>query len=114
MCNLSQEIKMESKVETLNDETDIGRLMHDFRCTSSIDMFYDILKEGMHHYKETEGGRTAVCKAIEIYGEKKEMNGVVKLGKKLGWSDEQIVTQLVEIYKITREAAKELLTPVAG
>ena len=43
--------------------------MHDFRCTSSIDMFYDVLKRGMHHFKETEGGRTIVCKAIETYGE---------------------------------------------
>ena len=42
--------------------------MHDFRCTSSIDMFYDVLKSGMHHYKETEGGRATVCKAIELYG----------------------------------------------
>ena len=42
--------------------------MHDFRCTSSIDMFYDVLKRGMHHFKETEGGRTIVCRAIETYG----------------------------------------------
>ena len=49
--------------------------MHDFRCTSSIDMFYDVLKSGMHHYKETEGGRATVCKAIELYGEQRELAG---------------------------------------
>ena len=48
-----------------NDKTDIGRLMHDFRCTSSIDMFFDVLKMGMYHYKETEGGRSEVCRAVE-------------------------------------------------
>lgn len=97
-----------------NDESDIGRLMHDFRCTSSIDMFYDVLRNGMHHYKETEGGRATVCKVIEEYGKKNKMLGVIDLGKKLGWTDDQIITQLVELYKITREAAKALLTPAAG
>ncbi len=27
-----------------NEDDPIGKLMHDFRCTSSIDMFYDELK----------------------------------------------------------------------
>ena len=27
-----------------NDDDPVGKLMHDFRCTSSIDMFYDELK----------------------------------------------------------------------
>lgn len=36
-------------------------------------MFYDVLKIGMHHYKETEGGRATVRKAIELYGEQREM-----------------------------------------
>ncbi len=58
-----------------NDSSDIGKLMHDFRCTSSVDMFYDVLKRGMHHYKETEGGRAKVCKAIEIYGEERKLEG---------------------------------------
>lgn len=56
-----------------NDSSDIGKLMHDFRCTSAIDMFYDVLKNGMHHFKETEGGRLAVCRAIELYGEQQKM-----------------------------------------
>ena len=51
-----------------NDETPIGKLMHDFRCTSSDDMFYPELKESVHYYKETKGGRTSVCEAIESYG----------------------------------------------
>ena len=38
-------------------------------------MFYDVLKSGMHHYKETEGGRATVCKAIELYGEQRELAG---------------------------------------
>lgn len=58
-----------------NDSSDIGKLMHDFRCTSSVDMFYDVLKDGMHHYKETEGGRAKMCKAIEAYGDEQRLEG---------------------------------------
>ena len=61
-----------------NDSSDIGKLMHDFRCTSSVDMFYDVLKDGMHHYKETEGGRAKMCKAIEAYGEEQKLEGEMK------------------------------------
>lgn len=39
--------------------------MHDFRCTSAIDMFFDELKKPVKHFKETEGGRSQVCKAME-------------------------------------------------
>ncbi len=59
-----------------NDSSDIGKLMHDFRCTSSVDMFYDVLKRGMRHYKETEEGRATVCKAIENYGKEQKLEGI--------------------------------------
>ena len=48
-----------------NDDDPIGKLMHDFRCTRSVDMFYNELKDTVKHFKETEGGRGQVCKAME-------------------------------------------------
>lgn len=48
------------------DDTDpVGKLMHDFRCTSAVDMFYQELAKPVRHFKETEGGRSQVCKAME-------------------------------------------------
>lgn len=41
-----------------NDDDPVGKLMHDFRCTSSIDMFYDELKNTVKYFKETEGERS--------------------------------------------------------
>jgi hypothetical protein len=35
----------------------IGKLVHDFRCKTSGDMFYGELSDGVKHFKETEGGR---------------------------------------------------------
>ncbi len=48
-----------------DDEDPIGRLMHDFRCTSAVDMFYQELAKSVKYFKETEGGRNKVCKAME-------------------------------------------------
>lgn len=48
-----------------NDDDPIGKLMHDFRCTSAVDMFYQELIKPVRHFKETEGGRNQVCKAME-------------------------------------------------
>ena len=48
-----------------NDDDPVGKLMHDFRCTSSIDMFDDELKNTVKYFKETEGERRQMCKAME-------------------------------------------------
>lgn len=39
--------------------------MHDFRCTNAIDMFYEESRKPVKHFKETEGGRSQMCKAME-------------------------------------------------
>ena len=52
-----------------DDEDPIGRLMHDFRCTSSVDMFYPVLAKQVKYFKETEGGREIVCKVFEDLAE---------------------------------------------
>lgn len=62
-----------------NDASDIGKLMHDFRCTNAIDMYFDVLKKGMRHYKETEGGRAEMCKAVEDYVEKKQIESAKEM-----------------------------------
>lgn len=53
-----------------DDSDPVGKLMHDFRCTSAADMFYQDLANPVSHFKETEGGRNQVCKAMEEYGKK--------------------------------------------
>ena len=48
-----------------NDEDPVGRLMHDFRCTSAVDLFYDELAKSVRFFKETEGGQSRMSKAME-------------------------------------------------
>jgi predicted transposase/invertase (TIGR01784 family) len=52
-----------------NDDTPIGKLVHDFGCVRSADMYCDTLKKQVHYFKETEGGREIVCQIVENYAE---------------------------------------------
>lgn len=52
------------------DDDPLGRLMHDFRCTTADDMFYQELAGAVRHFKETEGGRRQVCNAMEEFSRK--------------------------------------------
>ena len=49
----------------------VGKLIHDFHCTSASDMNYKDLAERVHCLKETEEGREKMCKVMQdlIYDE---------------------------------------------
>ena len=52
----------------------VGKLMHDFGCKSSKDIYYLELAKGVKHFKEEEGGRKIMCEAVERYGDKRAEN----------------------------------------
>ena len=47
------------------NETALGRLMHDFRCTDPQEMYYGILANRVHYFKADEKGVSIMCKAME-------------------------------------------------
>ena len=53
-----------------NVDDPIGKLVHDFDCTESSNVIYPILAKQIHYFKETEGGRATMCKAVEELAEK--------------------------------------------
>ncbi|MGN0162114.1 MAG: PD-(D/E)XK nuclease family transposase [Candidatus Ornithomonoglobus sp.] len=57
------------------DDTPLGRLMHDFRCTKAEDMQYSVLAERVRYFKKTEEGVTDMCKAMEEMRAKAEEKG---------------------------------------
>lgn len=54
-----------------DDNDPVGKLMHDFRCLSSVDMFYPILAKQVKYFKETEGGQEIMCQVFEDLAEKR-------------------------------------------
>ena len=51
--------------EFQNPNHPVGRLMHDFHCTKAEDMYSSVLADEVRYLKETEGGRSHMCKAME-------------------------------------------------
>lgn len=56
-----------------DDETELGKMVHDFGCVRSVDMYSDALKKQVQYYKETEGGREVMCEIFEELAVKREM-----------------------------------------
>ncbi len=51
--------------DNTDESTRIGKLVHDFKCTSANDMYYNVLAKRVRHFKETEGGTEHMCKIME-------------------------------------------------
>lgn len=46
-------------------ESDLGKLMHDFRCMEADDMNFDLMAERTRYLKENPEGVEEMCKAME-------------------------------------------------
>lgn len=51
--------------EFRNMEHPVGQLMHDFNCTDAKEIRNPLLAEEVRYLKETEGGRSQMCRAME-------------------------------------------------
>ena len=47
------------------DETPLGKLMHDMMCNDPDDMYYEVLRKRVSYYKRQEGGKRTMCEALE-------------------------------------------------
>lgn len=94
----------------------IGRLMHDFSCKKSKDMYHKELADGVKHFKE-EGGRSMVCEAVEEYAEKKAKEAAIKEAIKAGFAygadKEDVITRVNREFGIAIEEAEKLYNAYA-
>ncbi len=49
----------------MKENTDLGRLMHDFHCTKAEDMYSKVLAERVRVLKETQEGVEIMCKEMD-------------------------------------------------
>ena len=85
-----------------DDSDPVGKLMHDFRCLSSVDMFYPALAKQVRYFKETEGGQDIMCLLFEELAEKRADEKVLAEKAKL-------VKNLMETMRLTAEQAMEAM-----
>lgn len=92
-----------------NDEDPIGKLMHDFRCTSSVDMFYPLLAKQVKYFKETEGGREIVCKTFEDLAEKRIMEDRKITAKMLLEKGNMPIEEIAALSRLSVEEVEKLV-----
>lgn len=82
----------------IKDETELGRLMHDFSCTDAKDMHYKILADRVRYFKEDAKGVETMCRAMEEMRKEAAVEELLKtlrnLMKNLGWTAEQALTAM--------------------
>ena len=60
------------------DNTELGRLMHDLHCKETDEMYSNILATRVHQLKETEEGVNQMCQELEEIYNEGEQSGVQK------------------------------------
>lgn len=103
-----------------NVETELGRLVHDFRCSNSDDMLTP-LKDVVSYYKNTEEGRNQMCRAIEEMRNEARILGAIESDLRHGMSEDEVKKDILAAYSFLSEenvdkyisAAKEEMLEMA-
>ena len=80
------------------EESELGRLMHDFNCTEADDMIFGLMAERTRYLKENPEGVNEMCKAMEDMRneavERNMLQTIRNLMDSMKWSAEQAMTAM--------------------
>lgn len=79
--------------------------MHDFRCTSAEDMYFDVLADRVRYFKETEGGRAQVCKMIEDLTRESAVLAAIEAWREVDIPEAEILSKIMNKYELNRTEA---------
>lgn len=89
------------------DDSDIGKLMHDFGCWNPDDMNFDLMKQTAKFYKEDPKGVEIVCVAFEQTRNEKAIRIAINLIEKGKLSFEEIAEACELPLEKVQELAKQ-------
>ena len=90
-----------------DDETELGKLMHDFSCTDPDEMYNEVLANKARFFKQDEKGVANMCKALEdMRNEARDEVRVENAQKML--NDGMPIEKVVEYTGLTLEKVREL------
>jgi hypothetical protein len=55
--------------------TEIGRLVHDLQCPDAAKMYFEVLRQRVSQFKNSEEGRYTMCRAMERIAERNKAEG---------------------------------------
>ena len=92
------------------DDSDIGKLMHDFSCWNPDDMHIGLLRDTSRYYKESTEGVEFMCRAFEEVREEARAQGI-KQGIEQGSELERAksIRLIMDSFKVTAEQAMDVL-----
>lgn len=92
---------------TVQDDTALGWIMHDFFCTDPNDMHYDIFARRAKYFKETEEGVRQVCQVMQDFLDKGVKKGEVAKAKDMAI---KLADMGVSVEKIAKAADCDMKT----
>ncbi len=89
---------------SIQEESHLGRLMHDFMCEKAENMYYEVLRNRVKYYKENQEGRREMCEIMDNIRNKGRDEGRIEglaegelKGKTIGKLEEKIYTLLQQL-----------------
>ena len=72
------------------DQSELGKMMHDFYCTKADDMYDEVLRERVKYLKENKEGLSIMCKIMEEIREEGKHEVIVEIVKRMLLEGEDI------------------------
>lgn len=89
-----------------NETTRLGKLVHDFKCTSPDEMYFDILAKSVRHFKETEGGVRRMCKVMEDMRRETAVLALIDGYRDIKMDETEIKKRIMAKFNLTKTEAQ--------
>jgi hypothetical protein len=90
------------------DNTDIGKLMHDFSCWDPDEMNYELLRETARYYKENPEGVEIMCRAFEETRNEASLRRAISIAKNMIEKGKYELEEIAEITELPLTKIQEL------
>lgn len=90
---------------SIQDDTNLGRLMHDFYCSKPDDMFNKVLANRSRHFKESEEGVSNMCSILREVEQETNIRAVKNIMAKSKYSLDEAL-ELMGVPENERESIR--------
>lgn len=91
-----------------NDDSPLGKLMYDFKCSQPSEMYYPNLAERAHFLKDTEGGYDSMCQIMEESNREAARQKTYQIAMNLIKKEIASFEDIAEVTNLTLEEVQEL------
>ncbi len=92
----------------IKDDSDIGKLMHDFSCKNPDDMKNSLLADKTRYFKQDEKGVRRMCKIMEDFAAEEKREQAEEFAINLLEDGTLSISKIAEVSKLSEDKVKEL------